>query len=131
MKKLNEPCQKACKGRVLNAKRGKYCDCIERKLGESKRSSIRARNIGHTINEVSESIPSWKTETERSKKEVTAHLALYGLADYEIEMIWLRFFEEVPFKDLVKQGGWTSVGAAAYFYRQTISKLRKRGFKWG
>ena len=135
MTKLKEPCPKDCKGRIVNAKSGKYCECIEAKLREPKRTCVSARGVGQHINEFAPYIgeaaeDSWFREekAEKSKEEVTAHLKLYGLADFEIEVIWLRFYEEMKFRDIVKELGWTSTGAAAHYYKQALAKLRKRGF---
>ena len=130
MKKSKEPCPKGCKGRIINARRGVYCLCIERRMPKPRKTSIRASNQGFFIREYSEGIKEWQTPPALSKAELFASLARYGVAEFAAEMIWARFYEHVPFKEVVKRGGWTSAGSASHFYRETLLKLRKAGFSF-
>lgn len=113
----------------MNKLKGMYCACIETKIPRMSRGSLKEISYGDGIERISlVTVP--KTIEEKSSSQWVNSLKAMGLEPAEIELIYLRFFEEMKFKDIVKKCGWTSVGAASHMYSKVLNKLKKRGFKF-
>jgi len=53
-KKQVEACPKDCKGRILDARRGRYCPCIENKIEQMPRNCLDAARYGKDIEALAE-----------------------------------------------------------------------------
>lgn len=126
MKKVLPPCKKSCKGYVVDSRRGQYCPCIEKKLPKSSRQSVKALYSGR--------IEEYWLREEFSRKARTVEaierkLQRFGLSPYEVELIMLRYVDDMQMKEIVKEQGWVNASSAGYFLKKTLAKLRLGGFR--
>lgn len=126
-KPSEKPCDKSCKGRVLNS--GVYCDCIEKKLPSLKNN--RSAKLVYTDGIERFPAPTPESSFGDDPARLVEKLIRYGLNPYEVNLIMARINEDKTFQEIVEEQGWTSIGTAHFHFRQALKKLRERGFKPG
>jgi hypothetical protein len=123
--KERELCGEFCKGRIVDKERGVYCRCIEALLPKPSRQSVKAISCD-TIERYS----APKEPRCYTLNEFLRHLEKYGLAVYEVKLVYYRAVKKMPFDRIVPKLGWVSRSSASYHYRKALDKLRKAGFKF-
>ncbi len=122
MSQVKKVCGKKCKGLILDKERGVYCQHIERKLPKLSKQSVKA-------------YPSCKidsyglfTQALVSEKQLEQRLLEFGLSEFEVEMLLLRFIEKKPMSEIVEIQGWTSLSSANYYLKKSLKRLREGRF---
>lgn len=126
LRKLSDGlCPKGCKGRLVGE--DTYCVCLESKLPKLKtRTSINASATA-SIERFPEDPP--RLPTQGSELDIVIkQLEAFGLKKFEVDLIVSRFFDQKTMKQIVTEQRWTSIGAAEYHLRTSLTKLRKGGF---
>lgn len=127
-KKLKNECP-TCKQEMIKHD-GRYCKCFESLLPRAGKSSIKAVSVGEDVERFDRGIDYGERPKEISKATVIAKLKSHGLQEYEITLIYDRFFENLTFSQIVEKSGWASVGACSYIYRKVLAKLKRAGFSF-
>lgn len=104
-----------------------YCNHIEDKLPKSNQASVQAYPTDR--------IDDYWIKTEFSKKQLTleqveARLKGFGLGDFEIELLMLKYIDLKKMAEIVKIQGWVNINSASHYLRQTLKKLREGRFKF-
>lgn len=120
-------CEKRCVGRIVDAKRGIYCKCIEKKLPKPSKQSVKAYPT--------EKIDDFWLRQEISQDGVPEEQILYklrkfGLDPYEVELLMLRYVEGFSMKKIVVEQGWLSIGSANHYLHKALAKLRAGKFSF-
>ncbi len=127
MKTDRERCETNCCGRIVNKEKGIYCHHIESKMPKGSKQSIKAiysdRIEDYWLREQFEQRPLHPDEVELKLKR-------FGLDKYEVELLMLRYVENKPMKDIVKEQGWVNMNSATHYLRSSLRKLRDGGFKF-
>lgn len=111
---------------MVDKYRGVYCPHIEALLPKSPRVSVKARNTGYIDNLK----PQKEVQIEEAPAvDVEKRLKQFGLSEYEIELVALRFLEGLPMPEITLKQGWLNVNSATHYLRLTLAKLRERKFR--
>lgn len=118
-------CVRGCPGRIVDKARGIYCPHIEAKLPKISKDSVKATP--------KENIENYSGQFENNLRElpgceVELKLKRFGLDDFEVELLMLRFVEARPMVEVVKEQGWINVNSANYYLKCTLDKLRRARF---
>ena len=128
-------CKPSCQGRIITE--GRYCPCLEAKLPKPSRQSVQLVFLRGGVENMSPvTVPveyhNVHTVTPSLEEEISAlkvKLKRHGLSPYEVDLVILRYGEDITFREIVDRSGWTSTGSASYALQQILKKLRKAGFK--
>ena len=123
--KARMPCEKNCKGRILDSGKGIYCRCIESKLPKRNKGSVQAISTDG-IERYHQAFEY--PDADLTSKEIEASLRRHGLDEYEIKLVMARFVEDLTVKEIVETQGWTNSNSANYYIRSVLLKLRERRF---
>lgn len=122
-------CEPGCEGKILPS--GYYCQCLEAKLPKPSGRSVKLYTQGLSIESaatVNSAYPLYKSTTEPRIANLIDQLYRYGLEEFEVELIIARFIEEKTLREIRTELGWTSHSSIDHHLKQTLKKLKKRGF---
>src|SRR6185295_14230324 len=98
-------CERSCPGVIVNKAEGRYCPHIEAKMPKPSRQSVKDRSYGD-VNWFSKLL----YDRETSVAVIEAKLRAFGLREYEVEVLMLRYAENKTASEIMKELGWTSRG---------------------
>ena len=127
-KKLTEQCPK-CSKPMVN-KDGTYCWCWEKQISPLRN---RRKDVPTSVGEAIEQYPSPEAIsplTLQGKVNWRTLLQDSGLEPFEVELVIAKNLLGLTMNQIVKVQHWTSLGSANYHYRNSLKKLRKRGFSF-
>lgn len=74
------------------------------------------------------SLPKEFWDRTMEDHEIEARLRKFGLDNFEVELVMLRYIDNMTMKDIIEAQGWVSVNSVAHHLRSALRKLRKAGF---
>lgn len=109
----------------MDKAKGIYCPCLESKLPRPSRQSVEPR-YSNRIEDY------WLREEfyhrEIPEYEIVMRLRAFGIGEAHIELVMMRYIENMKMLDIMQKLGWVSLRSANYHLKETLGKLRKGGF---
>lgn len=126
--KSKRKCPDTCKGVIVDATKGRYCDCIEKKLPKLNNPH---KSVGTSYYQdiTNLQLPAEFTEEDYTDLgSLEGKLLKAGLSPYEIRLLIAKYVDGRSLRDIFKEGNWTSIGSLNHQLRSATKKLRQGGF---